>query len=309
MASLKIGDPAPSLTIKEWIQGNPVELKNGSNVYVLEFWAGLSPASTSVIPRLNELQKTYKNKGVIVVGISDEDPDKIRVFMELSKTNEQTRINYQVAADDKRKTARSYMVAFGQNGIPYAFIVGKDGNILWHGHPLAGLNEAVDQITAGKFDLTKAIAVDSDRAELEDYRLLTHTNEAAAKILGRKLLAARTNDVANLCDLSFRIIRDTGITNRDFALANEALSRAEQIAPSNSVPVLVARGIYVFEKDNRTNGIALVQKALEMSQNPGEKTYLTRYLRVMEGRLEAEIKYKESLSKAQLSPETPSQKP
>lgn len=60
----------------------------------------------------------------------------------------------------------------------------KEGEGDEFGFTDGGLNEAVEQITSGKYDLTKAVATDSDRAELEDYRLLTHTNEAAAKILG-----------------------------------------------------------------------------------------------------------------------------
>jgi hypothetical protein len=37
------------------------------------------------------------------------------------------------------------MEAYGQTGIPQAFIVGRDGKVLWVGSPLLGLEQAVEQ--------------------------------------------------------------------------------------------------------------------------------------------------------------------
>ena len=44
--------------------------------------------------------------------------------------------------------AKTWMMAAGQNGIPCAFVVGKDGKIAWIGHPMAGLDKAVKQALA-----------------------------------------------------------------------------------------------------------------------------------------------------------------
>ena len=33
----ELGDPAPPLTVKKWIKGNPVNVKAGTNIYVLVF--------------------------------------------------------------------------------------------------------------------------------------------------------------------------------------------------------------------------------------------------------------------------------
>lgn len=138
----KTGDPAAALEIKEWVKGSPVDVKDGKNVYVVEFWATWCPPCRRSIPHLTEIQKQFKDKGVVVVGVSDEKPETVKPFVK--KMGDQ--MDYTVAVDDGRKTFKSYMQAYGQRGIPHAFIVGKDGKVVWHGHPMDGLDKALTRI-------------------------------------------------------------------------------------------------------------------------------------------------------------------
>src|SRR5688572_28676628 len=64
------GDPAAPLKIKEWVKGGPLDVHDGKNVYVVEFWATWCPPCRTSIPHLAELQKRFKNRGVVIVGIS-----------------------------------------------------------------------------------------------------------------------------------------------------------------------------------------------------------------------------------------------
>jgi peroxiredoxin len=276
----KLGDPAAPLTIKQWIKGQPVDIKAGTNIYVVEFWAALSPNSRASIPKLNELQKQFKDKGVVVVGISDEPVDKIKEFVEL-----RAQVEYVVAADDQRKTAQHYMVAYGQKGIPHAFIVGKDGKVLWHGHPLQGLDKALDEITSGHYDLARAIKLDATRAEVDDYRVLTLRGDPKAKELGQKLLAERTNNPVALCALAYRIVTDVRNTNRDFVLAGQALDRAQALAPTNTPQLLMARGFLLFEKGRKDEGVALARQAVDLTKDAKEKATSEVYLRSLEARM------------------------
>ena len=133
-----IGDPAPPLVGKEWIKGQPVTVKPGTNIYVVEIWDTSSLASRAAITNLNDIQERFKTNGVVVVGISDDPVETIKEFVQHGGAN----IEYAIAADNQRKTALSYMTSVKQRGIPYTFVVGTNGNVLWHGHPLAGLNKA-----------------------------------------------------------------------------------------------------------------------------------------------------------------------
>ena len=51
--------------------------------------------------------------------------------------------------------ADSWMKASGQNGIPSAFIVNKDGKIAWIGHPM-DMDKPLEKIVAGRWDLKTA---------------------------------------------------------------------------------------------------------------------------------------------------------
>ncbi len=294
----KIGDPAAPLEIVEWIKGNPVDVSDGKNVYVVAFWAALSPASRACLPKLGALQTILKDKGVVVVGISDEPVDRIREFIGMPEAQ----VEFSVAADDQRKTARKYMVAYGQNGIPYAFIVGRDGKVLWHGHPMAGLDKALDEILGERYNLPRAIKLDAIRAEVNDYQALARKGDPKAVELGRKLLAARTNSVPQLCDLAYRIVTDVHNTNRDFVLAGQVLDLAQRLASSNAAPVILARGVMLFEQGKQDEGIALAKQALELAKDPKEKAALELRVRVMEGRREAESRNRQRRDRPPQSP-------
>ena len=58
-------------------------------------------------------------------------------------------MNYAVACDDNRQTFAAYMQAYQHNGIPTAFIVDKNGKVVWDGHPMAGLDQAIETVLAG----------------------------------------------------------------------------------------------------------------------------------------------------------------
>ena len=139
----KIGDAAAPLKIKEWVKGEPVDMKNRDKIYVVEFWATWCGPCRTSIPHLTELQKKYADKGVVFVGISDEKANVVKPFVE--KMGQ--KMDYVVACDDERKTYAGYMEAYGRNGIPSAFVVDKEGTVAWAGHPMAGLETKLQQLT------------------------------------------------------------------------------------------------------------------------------------------------------------------
>ncbi len=117
-----VGKELPELGVK-YLDAKP-DFK-GKPV-VVEFWATWCPPCRASIPHLNEINKKFKDKGLVIVGISDEKEDTVTKF------RKDLPMDYTVALDEKKELGKK----FGITGIPHAFIVGKDGKIAWHGHPM-----------------------------------------------------------------------------------------------------------------------------------------------------------------------------
>ena len=132
-AALTIGDPAPSIEV-EVLKGEAVDIAagRGEHVYVIEFWATWCPPCLKSAPHLSKLQAKLGDKGLKVIGISDEDKETVEPFIQ----DLGTKMDYTVAIDPSRRSHRRYMQPFGLTGIPHAFVVSKAGDLVWHGHPM-----------------------------------------------------------------------------------------------------------------------------------------------------------------------------
>lgn len=166
---LDIGSKAPTLAITDWVKGDKIEKFQDGQIYVVEFWATWCGPCKMSMPHLAELQTKYGDK-VKMIGISDEETEKVTKFLKQEQSEDKTWdqvVTYALAMDDERKTSGEYMEAAGEQGIPTAFIVGKDGVIEWIGHPMA-MDKPLEQIVSGKYDRTvaKTERVETKKAQI-----------------------------------------------------------------------------------------------------------------------------------------------
>jgi thiol-disulfide isomerase/thioredoxin len=122
-------------TVAHWVKGEPVDVSSG--VHVVEFWATWCPPCLTSIPHLTALQEKYADRGVNIIGVSSEELDTVEPFVE--KMGD--KMAYTVAIDGG--ISKDYMEKYNIGGIPHAFVV-KDGEIVWHGHPMAKLEAAIE---------------------------------------------------------------------------------------------------------------------------------------------------------------------
>ena len=147
--TLAVGDPAPVPNIEHWVRGDKPKFFEPGKVYVVEFWATWCGPCRASMPHLSEVYDHYKDKNVVVVGVSDEKLETVSKFLNTDEWKQKAR--YTLATDPDGSTYADYMKAAGQNGIPTAFIV-KDSKVQWIGHPMT-MDEPLAQVVAGTWDL------------------------------------------------------------------------------------------------------------------------------------------------------------
>ena len=140
---LEPGDKAPDLTGDVWINGNAVNpaKPDGKTTYVIEFWATWCPPCKRSIPQLNKLFEQYKDKHVVIVGVTSEAEETVRPFIEKMD------MKYLVAIDTNRTFSETYMD--GVPGIPHAFIIDTNGMVVWSGHPADGSRRLAERSACG----------------------------------------------------------------------------------------------------------------------------------------------------------------
>ncbi|NLH15121.1 MAG: redoxin domain-containing protein [Phycisphaerae bacterium] len=144
-ATAKIGDPAASLEGLTFVKGGPILLEPGK-IYIIEFWATWCPPCRTSIPHLTKIAAKYRDRGVIVIGVSNESERVVKPFVD----QQGDQMDYVVAVDSSGTVGDGYMRAFAQQGIPHAFLVDSMGKIAWHGHPMDNLESSLDKVLAAK---------------------------------------------------------------------------------------------------------------------------------------------------------------
>lgn len=182
---LTIGSNAPALDIEHWIQdGNgkfkPVTDFKSDKVYVVEFWATWCGPCVKSMPHLVEMQTKYQDRGVQIISISDEPLDVIDKFLSRKVAGKEITYReltsaYCLTSDSNQSSQESYMEAAGQNGIPCAFIVGKDKKIEWIGHPME-MDDVLEAVVENKWD-RKAFAEQFEEQKRQEI-LMTNIQRA-----------------------------------------------------------------------------------------------------------------------------------
>ncbi len=115
------------------VHGKPWTLKSlQGKVVLVNFWATWCPPCRKEMPDLETLYKRFKDEGLVVLAISDEDAGKVNPF--LAKAD----VTYPVLLDPGRKVNELFQI----EGIPKSFVYDRGGKLV---------SQAIDMRTRKQF--------------------------------------------------------------------------------------------------------------------------------------------------------------
>ncbi|MEZ6136852.1 MAG: redoxin domain-containing protein [Pirellulaceae bacterium] len=259
---LTIGSTAPALDVEHWVQnGNgkfkPVTEFEKGKVYVVEFWATWCGPCVASMPHLASMQKEYAEKGVQIVSISDEDLETVEKFLKRDfkgtvedaegdegdqpKTYRDLTSTYCLTTDPDGSSNKSYMEAAGQNGIPCAFIVGKDHKIEWIGHPMS-MDEVLGKVVEDKWDRA---------AFAEEFKASQKMDLLMAKVM-RQARSGKTDEALKMLD--------EAMADSEFAAVKDQLKNMR-------INILLQGG-------KTEEALAAIDELIEAEKNPARKNQM-----------------------------------
>jgi thiol-disulfide isomerase/thioredoxin len=117
-AGLKIGDAMPDLASFK-LEGTLPDSLAGK-VVVIDFWASWCGPCKESFPAMNELQKKYSEKGLVIIAVNeDEEASDMKDFLKDNPAN------FTVVRDARQKL----VAVAGIGTMPSSFVFGPDGKI------------------------------------------------------------------------------------------------------------------------------------------------------------------------------------
>jgi peroxiredoxin len=123
-------------------------------IIVLDFWAIWCSPCVAAIPDNNKLSKTYSERNVHFIAITDDPKDKLENFLK------KVQIDFCVGRDDDKKDFNTYKVT----GRPQMYIINRDGIIVYHGSRVT--EEMLEEVIA-----TNSIALPK---RIENQKVITN---------------------------------------------------------------------------------------------------------------------------------------
>lgn len=133
-----------NLTLKfKNIAGKSVNLSDyKGKVILLDFWATWCPPCRKEIPGYIQLYNKYKSRGLVVIGISMDDPEDLAAVKTYAA---QIKMSYPILMGAGRE--EELKPAFGELPLPTSFVIARNGRICARHDGLTATEQVEREIT------------------------------------------------------------------------------------------------------------------------------------------------------------------
>ncbi len=155
-----LGLPAPPILLDHWINSERLEIPNlAGRVVLLRWWTDTCPFCSTTAPVLRELDQTYGDRGLLVIGIFHPKPAGDPDLERMRRATSQFEFTFPVALDADWTALRRWWLDRRPRGwTSVSFLLDRDGTIRYvhpggEFHPGSGGNHWPDHQTCnGEYD-------------------------------------------------------------------------------------------------------------------------------------------------------------
>lgn len=139
---VKVGQPAPPLTIAQWVDGKSRNLEDlKGQVVVLDFWGLWCGPCRSSVPRLKEIQQSFQNQPVTFICVHTAERDSAELAPRIAEFQKSNDWQYVAAIDAGRMIEDSVTTHdYGIRGFPTTVIIDRTGRIAYVDNDLEDLD-------------------------------------------------------------------------------------------------------------------------------------------------------------------------
>jgi len=211
---------------------------------------------------LNKLHAEFKDRGLVVIGVTDESEAKAKPYIDRNKI--------------------VYPIAFGggatdykTRGIPHSWLVGPDGKIVWKGHP-GGLNNSIIEKHIDGARVGPKIKLSGDLKSAEKYIKVGQFGKAHAD-LAKKAKRSKDGSVASAAQDAMKVIEEYAATElsrvadlkkaRKFQAGLNALQRGAVAFKGMDASKEFERELKAWKKDKKIKAEIEGAQMLEEAQD------------------------------------------
>ncbi|MBX4876640.1 MULTISPECIES: redoxin family protein [Rhizobium] len=186
-SSLNSGSPAPSINVQHWLRGDPLSNFQLGKIYIPVFVSTTCSGCGPALARLAPLQEQYRDIGIEVIGIvankRTATVDEALAEVDAWVTEWLPNANIRIGFDYSGEMDKHWMDASLTFHVPQAFVVDRDGSIVFIGPP-----HLLDEVLPKVIDGSWRASAEAKNAEKE--RVAAAEIDAPENALRRRIRAA-----------------------------------------------------------------------------------------------------------------------